>query len=116
MKITEAQLRKIIRKELLKESKPREPVAISDFSFAPDSSGSMSLPVIGASISVRSLEDFEKWKSNFLEKYGDGFISWDHNGWNIQNEKFKASRDAANKRFMSHHRDMERRLGRKLRY
>ena len=69
MKITEAQLRKIIRKELIKENKPRQPVAISDFSFAPDSSGSMSLPVIGASISVRSLEDFESWKSNFLEKY-----------------------------------------------
>ena len=62
------------------------------------------------------LEEFENWKADFLRRYGSTMISRDHNGWNVQNEKFKAEQDGENKRFMTHHRGMEKKLGRKLSY
>ena len=113
---TEALVRKIVREELMKESKPKIPVKISELEFMPDSSGNMSLPKIGASIVVRDQAGFDGWKNEFISKYGDGMISWNYNGWNVENDNFKEAQQKQNKRFMRHHRDMERRLGRKLRY
>ena len=119
MKITKRQLRRLIREEkskILRESKSKIPIPLENLQFEPDISGRMSLPGIGAYKSVRSAEEFSRWQVEFLEKYGPTMISWDHNGWNVQNKKFKAAVDTENKKFMTHHRSMERRLGRKLRY
>ncbi len=117
MKITESQLRNIIRKELLKEMKIEQPIPLEDLQFTPSKRrGDMSLPGIGTYKVVRNLEEFENWKLDFLKRYGPTTISRDHNGWHVNNEKFKAARSEANNQFMSHHRSMERRLGRKLSY
>ena len=117
MKITETQLRKIIRKELLREMRIEQPIPLEDLQFTPsEHRGDMSLPGIGAYKVVRTVKDFEDWKVDFLNRYGPTMISRDHNGWNVQNEKFEAAQSDENKRFMSHHRGMEKRLGRKLSY
>ncbi len=117
MKLTESQLRKIIRKELLREMRIKQPIPLEELQFTPsEHRGDMALPGIGAYKVVRTLEEFENWKTDFLRRYGPTMISRDHNGWNVQNEKFKTEQDNENKQFMTHHRGMEKRLGRKLSY
>ena len=117
MKLTEVQLRKIIRKGLLREMRIKQPISLEELQFTPsEQRGDMALPGIGAYKVVRTLEEFENWKADFLNRYGPTMISWDHNGWNVQNEKFKAGQDNENKRFITHHSGMEKALGRKLRY
>ena len=118
MKITETQLRKIIKKELLREMRHVNiPILVADLEFVPDKYGSMMLPGLGFRHGVKE-EDFEDWKIDTMRKFGND-VTISHNGlghYTMHGEKFAAAQKGENEKFMTHHRGMEKRLGRKLSY
>ena len=120
MKLTEQQLRRIIRKELIKESKPMQdlskPIPIDQLEFHDDQYGQMMLPGPGYSYGVRE-KDFEAEKAKLKAKYGeDVMISVPNPGYpksrELHSAKFSAAKSGESKNFMRHQKMMKGRLGR----
>ena len=133
MKITENQLRKIIRKELLREMSPREsetaviaknekqdlskPIPIDDLRFVDEEgNGSMMFPGVGYSYSV-SKENFEAEKLKIKKRFGDDvMISVPNPGYpkskKLHSPRFDKAQSRENQNFMRHQRMMRDRLGR----
>ena len=78
MNLTENQLRKVIRKELLREMKDMQdlsiPIPIDDLEFHDDMSGTMQFPGTGYSYSVRP-DNFEAEKEKDIPRFGDSCLS-----------------------------------------
>ena len=121
VKITEKQLRNIVRKELLKEMKEMQdlssPIPIDDLKFVDDEgNGSMMFPGVGYSYSVRE-EDFEAEKQKIKSRFGDDvMISVPNPGYpksrKLHSSKFEKANSRENQNFMRHQRMMKTRLGR----
>lgn len=117
MKITESQLRKIIRKELISEmSDPSGPIHIDDLIWVDDGDERMMLPGPGYSYSVRK-EDFEEAKRKIKDRYGDGVMISvpDHRypkSRKLHSEKFAQAQSRENQNFSRHQAMMKKKLGR----
>ena len=121
MKLTEKQLRNIVRKELIKEMKEIQdlstPIPIDDLQFVDDEGyGAMMFPGAGYSYSVRE-EDFEAEKEKLKKRYGpDVMISIPDPRYpkvkKIHSAKFDKAQSRESQNFMRHQRMMGKRLGR----
>ena len=123
MRISKNRLRQIIREELqLKESeilgsslpqKPSKPIPLEDLQFVPGSAGDMPLPGIGAYKAVRNVEELEGWKSEFIKRYGPSMISWDYNGWHVDNAAFNSAVEKDRLLYMDYEQSHKQRYGKK---
>ena len=123
MKITEAALRKVIRKELLKEMHHgnhqdlSKPIPIDDLQFVDEEgNGSMMFPGVGFSYSVRE-ENFEAEKAKLKKRYGDDvMISTPDPRYpkskELHSQKFSKAASSERQNFMRHQNMMKKRLGR----
>lgn len=120
IKITKNQLRKIIREELIREMAEGQdlsrPIPIDDLQFVDDGYGSMMMPGVGHSYSVRE-QDFEAEKLKIKAKYGDDvMISVPNPGYpksrKLHSSKFDSAQSRENQNFMRHQKMMRDRLGR----
>lgn len=120
MKLTENQLRRIIRKELIREMSNMQdlstPIPIDDLVFQDDGNGSMMLPGPGFSYSVRP-ENFEEKKAEIKARYGDDvMISVPNPGYpksrKLHSKKFDSAEKRERNMFMSRQRDLKKRFGR----
>ena len=119
MKITKENLRKLIREELMREMVGQDlskPIPINDLQFVDDEYGTMMMPGVGHSYSVRE-KDFEAEKLKIKAKYGDDvMISVPNPGYpksrKLHSAKFDKAQSRENQNFMRHQRMMRGRLGR----
>lgn len=118
MKITETQLRKIIREELERSENQdlSKPIPIDDLQFVDEGYGAMMFPGVGHSYSVRE-KDFEAEKEKLKKRYGqDVMISIPDPRYpkskKIHSAKFDQAQSRENQNFMRHQKMMRDRLGR----
>jgi hypothetical protein len=120
MNLTENQLRKVIRKELLREMKDMQdlsiPIPIDDLEFHDDMNGAMQFPGVGFSYSVRP-ENFEAEKEKLKQKYGEDVkISVPNPAYplsrKLHSTKFEKSQSRERQNFSRHQDMMRKRLGR----
>ena len=120
MKITENQLRRIIREELEREMVTQDlstPIPIDDLQFVDEEGyGAMMFPGVGYSYSVRE-EKFEAEKEKLKKRYGaDAMISTPDPRYpkvkKIHSAKFDQAQSRENQNFMRHQRMMRKGLGR----
>ena len=120
MKVTERQLRRIIREEILRESSHQDlsnPIPIDDLQFVDEEgNGSMMFPGVGYSYSVRE-KDFELEKEKLKKRYGDDvMISTPDPRYpkskKIHSPKFDKAQSRENQNFMRNYGMMRKRLGR----
>ena len=121
MKITERQLRRIIREELEKGITPPQdlskPIPIDDLVFVDEEGyGAMMFPGTGYSYSVGE-KDFEAEKQKLKDRYGaDAMISMPDPRYpkvkKIHSAKFDKAQSRENQNFMRHQRMMRGRTGR----
>ncbi len=123
MKITEQQLRRIIRESILQEMHHEnhqdlsKPIPIDELQFVDEEGyGAMMFPGVGYSYSVRE-KDFEAEKQKLKDKYGaDAMISTPDPRYpkskKIHSAKFDKAQSRENQNFMRHQRMMRGRTGR----
>lgn len=123
MKITEQQLRRIIRESILEEMHHgnhqdlSKPIPIDELQFVDEEGyGAMMFPGVGYSYSVRE-KDFEAEKQKLKDKYGaDAMISTPDPRYpkskKIHSAKFDKAQSRENQNFMRHQRMMRGRTGR----
>lgn len=120
-KIANHELRKIIREASMQgpESYSQDlskPIHIDDLMFVDEGNGSMTMPGVGYSYSVRE-EDFEAEKLKIKQRFGDDvMISVPNPGYpkakKLHSSKFDKAQSRENQNFMRHHRMLKKRLGR----
>ena len=114
MKISEKNLRTLIREELENNipRKPSTPIPLEELQFVPNRSGGMPLPGVGAYKIVSSPEELEDWKFEFIKEYGPTNISWDHNGWHVDNKAFRDATDRDRQTYLDYEKAYRQRHGR----
>lgn len=120
MKITESQIRRIVRKELIKEMSHSQdlskPIPVDELEFHDDGNGQMMFPGPGYSYSVTP-ESFEQEKEKLKAKYGqEVMISVPNPSYpssrKIHSTKFDKIQSKENQNFMRHQKMLKKRLGR----
>ena len=120
MRVTEQELRKLIREELMRESSAQDlskPTPIDDLVFVDEEGyGAMMFPGPGYSYTVRE-KDFEAEKAKLKKRYGDDVkISVPDPSYpkvkKLHSSKASAAGRSERQNFMRHQNMMKKRLGR----